>query len=71
MGKMAMTHIQTGWWYMGARGGVAGTWATEVNRYTSGVISCMGGKEEVKGGKGSQGGIRAEKEGRKSGGETT
>ena len=71
MGKMAMTHIQTGWWYMGARGGVAGTRAAEVNRDTGGVISCMGGKEGVKGGKGSQVGIRIGKEGMKSGRDIT
>ena len=71
MRKMARTHIQNRWWYMRAIGGVAGTLAAEVNRDTGGVIPCMGGKDEVKGRKGSQGGIRTGKEGMTSGRETT
>ena len=51
MSRMAMTHIQTRGWYMRAIGGMAGTRAVEVNRDTGGVISCMGGKEGVKGGR--------------------
>ena len=71
MGRMGMTHIQTRWWYMRAIGGMAGTRAAEVNIDTSGVIPCMGGKDEVKGGKGSQGGIQTGKEGMTIGRETT
>ena len=50
MSRMTMTHIQTRGWYMRAIGGMARTWAVEVNRDTGGVSSCMGRNEGAKGG---------------------
>ena len=54
MGRMAMNHIQTRWWYIRAIGGMAGTRAVEVNMEMGGVIPVMGGKDEVMGGEGFQ-----------------
>ena len=71
MGRMAMTHIRTRWWYMRAIGGMAGTRAAEVNIDTGGVIPFVGGKEGVMGGEGFQEGIQIGKEGVTSGRETT
>ena len=71
MGRMAMTHIRTRWWYMRAIGGMAGTRATEVNMDRGGVIPVMGGKDEVMGGEGFQEDILTETEGMTRGRETT
>ena len=71
MGRMAMTHIQTRWWYMRAIGGMAGTWAAEVNMDRGGVIPVMGGKDEVMGGEGFQKVILTGTEGMTRGRETT
>ena len=71
MGRMAMTHIRTKWWYMRAIGGMAGTRAAEVNRNTGGVMPFMGWKDEVMGGEGFQEGILMGKEGMMRGRETT
>ena len=71
MGRMAMTHIQTRGWYMRAIGGMVGTRAAEVNMDTGGVISFKGGKDEVTGKEGFQGGILTGNEGMRRGRETT
>ena len=71
MGRMAMTHIRTRWWYMRAIGGMAGTRAAKVNVDRGGVIPVMGGKNEVMGGEGFQEDILMGTEGMTRGRETT
>ena len=71
MGRMAMTHIRTRWWYMRGIGGMARTRAAEVNIDTGRVIPFMGGKDEVMGGEGFQDDILMGKEGMMRGRETT
>ena len=56
---------------MRAIGGTNGSRAAKVIIDMGGVIPCMGGEDEVMGGKGFQGGILTGKEGMTSGRETT